>query len=416
MKRAGPLSGIRVLDLSRVLAGPYVTQTLADFGADVIKIERPVDGDEARLHGTRPELPEGWNSVDSSGFTIVNRGKRSVAVDFSRPEGQDIIRRLATQCDILVENFKAGSLKKYGLDYDSLSKINPDLIYCSITGFGQTGPYRDLPGYDLVFQAMSGVMAGTGIPEELPGGGPQRVGHPISDATAGLYAIVGIMTALVDRLRGAVKGQHIDVALLDCQVAAMTIVPGSYLASGHVARPSGAGSALSCPYQPFKCRDGLLVVAVNNNSQFISLCGVLNLPELIDDLRFRNNQERVAHRDILVPVLEEKFAGMAIKETIGRLRSAGVPCGPINNIGQVFEDEQIVFRELRTRVEHPAKGATPVVANPLKFSKSVVSYDLGPPELGEHTEDILTGFLGATNEEIAEWEAAGVIGIKPPTT
>ena len=410
MTTTGPLAGIKVLDLSRVLAGPYVTQTLADFGADVIKIERPVEGDEARLHGTRPKLPNGWNNTDSSGFTAVNRGKRSVAIDFSRPEGQSLLKKLVKQCDVLVENFKAGSLKKYGLDYESVSQLNPNLIYCSITGFGHTGPYRHLPGYDLVFQAMSGVMAGTGVPEGQPGGGPQRVGHPISDVTAGLYAIVGIMTALIDRLRGNVKGQHIDVALLDCQIAAMTMVPASYLTSGHIAKPSGVSSVLSCPYQPFSCQDGSLIVAVNNNSQFASLCRAVGKPALVDDPRFRNNQERVAHRDVLVPILEETFASMGVKETLDLLRDAGVPCGPINNIGQVFEDEQVISRQLRIKVEHPMKGATPVVANPLKFSDSVVSYDLGPPDLGEHTKEVLTSFLGVTDDQIAEWQRSGVIG------
>ncbi|WP_353150867.1 CaiB/BaiF CoA-transferase family protein [Pollutimonas bauzanensis] len=416
MSRPGPLAGIKVLDLSRVLAGPYVTQTLADFGADIIKVERPVEGDEARLHGTKPALPEGCNGVDSSGFSAVNRGKRSLALDFSKPEGQAIIRELVRHCDVLVENFKAGSLKKYQLDYESLSKVNPDLIYCSITGFGQTGPYRDLPGYDLVFQAMSGVMAGTGGVEGLPGGGPQRVGHPISDVTAGLYAIVGITTALIDRLKGNVKGQHIDVALMDCQVAAMTIVPASYLASGHVAKPSGAVSALSCPYQPFACQDGSLVVAVNNNAQFFNLCRALDLGALTADPRFRDNHERVAHRDVLIPLFEEKFAGLSLNQCLALLRDAGVPCGPINNMADVFADEQVASRGLEARVVHPQKGWTPIVANPLKFSESIVSYSLGPPTIGEHTEEILTTYLGASQEALTQWEAAGIIGGTPTAT
>ena len=412
MTKAGPLSGIRVLDLSRVLAGPYAAQTLADLGAEVIKIERPAGGDEARLHGTRPVSKPGGNSIDFSGFVAVNRGKRSVAVDFSKPEGQEIIQELAKQCDVLVENFKAGSLAKYRLDYESLSKVNPDLIYCSITGFGQTGPYRDLPGYDLVFQAMSGVMAGTGIPEDHPNGGPQRVGHPISDANAGLYAVIGILTALLDRSRGNVRGQHIDVALLDCQIAALTTVAQSYLTSGHIAKPAGVVSAVSCPYQPFKCRDASFVLAVNNNAQFKSLCRALSLEELIDDPRFKDNPERVVHHDVLIPILEERFANMTMTEALALLRAQGVPCGPINNIAQAFEDRQIIERSLLREVHHPAKGKTLVVGNPLKFSESILSYELGPPELGEHTAEILEAYLGVGNEQLSQWTAADVIEIK----
>ncbi|MEF7616742.1 CaiB/BaiF CoA-transferase family protein [Aquincola sp. MAHUQ-54] len=409
----GALAGVRVLDLSRVLAGPSVTQMLADFGADVIKVERPGVGDESRTQGSRPADRPGANTQDTSGFSAVNRNKRSIALDLASPQGQDIVRRLAAQCDIVVENFKTGDLKRYGLDYASLSAVNPGLVYCSITGFGQTGPYAHLPGYDLIFQAMSGLMAATGGPEDQPGGGPQRVGYPISDATAGLYATIGILAALHHRVANGGQGQHIDLALLDAQVAAMTLVPTNYLVAGQLPKRVGISSQMSCPYQAFDCEGGQIVVAVNNSKQFNGLCEVLGHPELADDPRFATNALRVANRSALLPTLEAAMRRLPVADARRRLSDAGVPCGPLNHIGQVFDDEQVRHRGLQQQVVHPVKGVTPIVANPLKFSATPVSYRLAPPLLGEHTAEVLHEMLGLDDAALARLAEAGVIGMAP---
>ncbi|WPB55399.1 CoA transferase [Xylophilus sp. GOD-11R] len=406
----GALSGLRVLDLSRVLAGPWVAQMLADFGADVIKVERSGVGDESRTQGSRPAQREGHNLEDSSGFTAVNRGKRSIELDLASPAGQEVARRLAAESDILIENFKTGDLQRYGLDYATLSRLNPRLVYCSITGFGQTGPYRQLPGYDLIFQAMSGVMSATGGPQDQPGGGPQRVGYPISDATAGLYATIGILAALHHRDQPGGGGQHIDLALLDAQIAAMTLVPTNYLIAGQMPRRVGITSQMSCPYQAFDCADGQLVVAVNNGKQFAGMCRVLGHEALAHDPRFASNALRVQNRDSLVPVLAEAMARLPVAQARTQLSAAGVPCGPLNDIGQVFEDEQVRHRGLRQEVEHPVKGLTPIVANPLKFSATPVAYRRAPPQLGEHTAEVLREVLGVDEAELAALRAAGGVG------
>jgi crotonobetainyl-CoA:carnitine CoA-transferase CaiB-like acyl-CoA transferase len=406
----GALGGIRVLDLSRVLAGPWVAQMLADFGADVIKVERAGVGDESRTQGSRPAQRDGHNAEDSSGFSAVNRGKRSIELDLSLPSGQEVARRLADQCDILVENFKTGDLQRYGLDYATLRRSNPRLVYCSITGFGQTGPYRQLPGYDLIFQAMSGLMSATGGPQEAAGGGPQRVGYPISDATAGLYATIGILAALRWRDTPGGSGQHIDLALLDAQIAAMTLVPTNYLIAGQLPQRVGIASQMSCPYQAFDCADGQLVVAVNNAKQFSAMCRVLGQEHLAHDPLYASNALRVAHRASLIPPLAEAMARLPLAQCRALLSDAGVPCGPLNDIGQVFEDVQVQHRGLRQQVEHPVKGITPIVANPLKFSASPVAYRRAPPQLGEHTAEVLREVLGMDEAELGALRAAGGVG------
>jgi crotonobetainyl-CoA:carnitine CoA-transferase CaiB-like acyl-CoA transferase len=405
------LSGIRVLDLSRVLAGPFVTQTLADFGADVIKVERPGSGDESRMQGVHAQPRPGINSEDSSGFSAVNRGKRSIALDVASPKGQEIVRRLSCECDVLVENFKTGDLKRYNLDYSALSKLNPGLIYCSITGFGQTGPNNRLPGYDLIFQAMSGVMAATGGPENEPGNGPQRVGYAISDVTAGLYAVIGILTALHHRVAHGGQGQHIDLALLDAQIASMTLVPAGYQLAGKVPPRAGISSSITCPYQAFECADGMLVVAVNNSPQFSNLCAALGMAELANDPRFATNNLRLEHRDDLVPKLAQAMRAMNVANCRILLSNAGVPCGPLNDIGQALEDEHVKQRGVWQEVVHPIKGLTPIVANPLKFSETPVRYDLAPPSLGEHTVDVLSNVLGMGTAEIEALAGEGVVEI-----
>lgn len=409
--KSGALSGLRVLDLSRVLAGPSVTQMLADFGADVIKVERPGLGDEARTQGAKPKPRLGSNVEDTSGFSAVNRGKRSIELDLASPGGQGIARRLAAQSDILVENFKTGDLQRYGLDYASLSALNPRLVYCSITGFGQTGPYRLLPGYDLIFQAMSGLMSANGGPEDQPGGGPQRVGYPIADATAGLYATVGILAALRHRDTPGGRGQHIDLALLDAQIAAMTLVPTNYLIADQLPRRLGIASQMSCPYQAFHCADGQIIIAVNNSKQFGQMCAVLGLDELASDERYASNASRVANREALVPVLATALAAGSVADIRARLTKAGVPCGPLNDLRQVFDDEQVRHRGLRQEVHHPVKGMTPILANPLKFSETPVAYTRAPPQLGEHTAEVLREVLGIQETELAALRASCAIGV-----
>jgi crotonobetainyl-CoA:carnitine CoA-transferase CaiB-like acyl-CoA transferase len=410
---AGALQGVRVLDLSRVLAGPSVTQMLADFGADVIKVERPGVGDESRTQGVGPLTRAGENTEDSSGFSAVNRGKRSIAVDLASAQGQDLIRALVPRCDILVENFKTGDLARYGLDYASLSELNPGLIYCSITGFGQTGPYARLPGYDLIFQAMSGLMAATGGPQDQPGGGPQRVGFPISDATAGLYATVGILAALHHKVARGGQGQHIDLALLDAQIAAMTLVPAGYLVADQVPRRVGLSSELSCPYGALDCSDGQIVIAVNNSRQFEGLCATLDLPELAGDARFVTNARRLANKDALLPALSQAMRQRPVADWRKRLTDAGVPCGPLNDIRQAFDDPQVLHRGMQQQVAHPAKGVTRVVANPLKMSATPVEYRLGPPRLGEHTEEVLRELLSMQASDLERLTASGAIAIAP---
>ena len=397
----GVLSGIRVLDLSRVLTGPWATQILGDFGADVIKVERPGVGDDLREQGARLKDSEGHETNERSTFLSTNRAKRSITIDIAKPAGQELIRRLVAQCDVLVENFKGGDLVRYGLDQASLRAINPRLIYCSITGFGQTGPYSQMPGYDLIFQAMGGVMALTGAPEGQPGAGPQRAGYPISDLTSGFYATIGILAALHHRDTVSGVGQYIDLSLLDAQVAATSTMSMSYLVAGQLPVRVGLGSQLTAPYGDFDCADGKIMIAVGNDKQFVQLCHALGRPEMALDERFTTTSLRVQHKQVLLPIVASILSQHSIDHWMPLLRKAVVPSAPIYDFKQVFEDPQIKHRELVKTVEHPLAGAMSVVGNPLNFSETPVEYKRAPPLLGQHTDEILREVLGMDAPEIA---------------
>ncbi|AOB40999.1 CoA transferase [Bordetella parapertussis] len=399
-QRPAPLTGIRVLDLTRVLAGPWCTQNLADLGAEVIKIERPGAGDDTRAWGP-PYLKDaaGNDTTEAAYYLSANRNKLSVALDIATPRGAELVRELAQQCDILVENFKVGGLRKYGLDYESVKAINPRLIYCSITGFGQTGPYASRPGYDFMIQGMGGLMSITGERDDLPGGGPQKAGVAVTDLMTGMYSTVGILAALHERNRSGL-GQHIDMALLDCQVAMLANQNLNYMTSGKAPRRAGNAHQNLMPYQVFAVSDGHLIVAVGNDSQFRNYCRVIDLPELADDPRFATNPQRVQNRDELVPLLAERMATGERDAWLAALESAGVPAGPINTLDQVFEDPQVVARQIRRELPHPSAGTVPTASSPLRFSDSPVEYRRAPPLLGEHTRQVLSERLGLSETEI----------------
>ncbi|MCQ9617519.1 CoA transferase [Paenalcaligenes niemegkensis] len=399
-QRTAPLDGIRVLDLTRVLAGPWCTQNLADLGAEVIKIERPGAGDDTRGWGP-PYLrdQQGNDTTEAAYYASANRNKFSVTVDMATPEGASVIRKLAQESDILVENFKVGGLAKYGLDYASLKAANPALIYCSVTGFGQTGPYASRPGYDFMIQAMGGLMSITGERDGLPGGGPQKAGVAVADLMTGMYATVGILAALNERHRSGL-GQHIDMSLLDCQVAMLANQNMNYLASG--AAPSRAGNAHQnlVPYQVFAASDGHLIVAVGNDGQFKNYCRVLGMPALAMDERYRSNSQRVINRASLIPLLTEIMLQRSRDTWLAELEDAGVPAGPINSLDQVYENPQVQAREMKISLEHPTAGVAPFVANPIRLSETPVSYRMAPPLLGEHTEQVLRDVLGMSDADI----------------
>lgn len=393
---AGPLSGVRVLDLSRILAGPWASQCLADLGAEVIKIERPKGGDDTRTWGP-PFFGEGDEAV-SAYFMSANRGKHSVAVDISSPEGQDIVRKLAAKSDILIENFKVGGLKKYGLDYDSLKAVNSGLIYCSITGFGQDGPYKDRPGYDLLIQAMGGLMSVTGEPDDLPGGGPMKTGVAVTDVFTGLYSVIGVLAALRHRDEAGV-GQHIDMSLLDTQVAVLANQTLNYLVSGNTPVRRGNGHPTIVPYQSFQSKDGHVILAVGNDSQFKSFCNVAGVSALADDERFATNPVRVKNREELVPIVAGLIKGRTTDEWVAVLEEAGVPGGPINTLDRVFADEQVKARGMEIAVEDSLGRKMPGVRNPIRFSETPLEFSKAPPRLGEDTEEILTSLLGDSFQE-----------------
>jgi crotonobetainyl-CoA:carnitine CoA-transferase CaiB-like acyl-CoA transferase len=401
------LDHLRVLDLSRVLAGPLLAQNLADFGADVIKVERPHHGDETRTFPPYAKDAAGNETEDSAYFMTLNRGKRSITLDIATPEGQSIVRRLAATSDVLIENYKVGDLARYGLDYDAVRAINPRIVYCSITGFGQTGPYRQRPGYDYIFQAMSGLMSLNGGPDELPGGGPAKVGLAICDVMTGMYASFAVMTALAARERTG-EGQYIDMSLLDTTIAAISHINMNYLVGGIVPRRMGTGHPSIVPYQMFQAKDGPMVLAVGNNGQFAKLCTLLDLPELIEDPRFLTNPLRVRHRDALVPVLQAAFAGRTVDEWIERLTPAGVPCGPLYDLAQVFEDPHVKHRDMAMRIAHPRAGSVPALRNPARLSATPPSIDRAAPALGEHTREVLTQVLGLSDTEVDDLARRGV--------
>ncbi len=394
--RPPPLEGIRVLDLSRILAGPWCTQNLADLGADVIKVERPATGDDTR-HWGPPYLKDGQgkDTSEAAYYLSTNRNKRSLEADIASSEGAALIRELVTHCDILVENFKVGGLRKYGLDYDSLNALNPRLIYCSVTGFGQDGPCATLPGYDFMIQGLGGLMSITGERDDLPGGGPQKAGVAVTDIITGMYATVAILAAIQERHRSGL-GQHLDIALLDCHVAMLANQNSNYFTSGNAPTRAGNAHQNVVPYQVFAASDGHLIVATGNESQYRAYCKAIGAPELGDDPRFATNRLRVTNRDVLVALLSDIMKQGPRDEWISKLEAAGVPCGPINNIAQTFAHPQVQARQLRRELPHPLGGTAPVTASPLRFSASPVVYRNAPPMLGQHTQEILQEILGKT--------------------
>lgn len=405
----GALSGIRVLDLSRVLAGPWAGQLLADLGAEVIKVERPGSGDDTRAWGP-PYLKDatGENTSEAAYYLCANRNKESVAIDITQPEGQRLVRELAALSDVVIENFKVGGLKQYGLDYDSLRLINPHLVYCSITGFGQDGPYAGRPGYDFLIQGMGGLMSITGRKDGEPGAGPQKVGVALTDVMTGLYATVAILAAIMHRNRTG-EGQYIDLALLDVQVACLANQDLNFLTTGIAPKRMGNAHPNIVPYQDFPTADGDMIIAVGNDSQFRNLCQALGHAEWGKDPRFATNSSRVAHRNELIELLRAETQRRTTQEWIAVLETAGVPCGPINDLQGVFADPQVVARGLRIDLPHPEAGSAPSVANPIRLSVSPVTYRSAPPLLGQHTDDILRRLLRLSMPEIAELKNSKVI-------
>ena len=406
---AGPLSHVRVLDLSRVLAGPWAGQNLADLGAEVIKIERPKLGDDSRTYGP-PWIKdrEGRDTSDSAYFTSANRGKKSVTLNLARPEGQAIVRQLACVSDVLIENYKFGDLGRYGLGYVDLKALNPRLIYCSVTGFGQTGPYRERPGYDFMIQGMGGMMSVTGEPDGAPGGGPQRAGVPVADIITGMYASIAICAALAHRAESGL-GQHLDLALLDSQIALLAYQNTNFFATG---RPPGRIGNLHpniVPYQPFRTRDGEVILACGNDNLYRKFCEAAGCAALAEDARFVSNGKRVENRAELTRLLQEVFARRSTNEWVELLEAAGVPNGPINNIAQVFEEPQVKARGIRIELDHPVAGKLTTVASPMRFSGTPLEHEMAPPLLGQHTDEVLRGLLGKADAEIAQLRADGVL-------
>jgi crotonobetainyl-CoA:carnitine CoA-transferase CaiB-like acyl-CoA transferase len=406
---SGPLSHIRVLDLSRVLAGPWAGQNLADLGAEVIKVERPKFGDDSRTYGP-PWVKdrEGRDTKDSAYFTSANRGKKSITLNISAPEGQKLVRELARVSDVLIENYKFGDLARYGLAYDDLKQVNPRLIYCSVTGFGQTGPYREHPGYDFMIQGMGGMMSVTGEPDGAPGGGPQRAGVPVADIITGMYATIAICAAIAHRAETGI-GQQLDLALLDSQIALLAYQNTNYFATGKPPKRIGNLHPNIVPYQPFKTADGDVILACGNDNLFRKFCEAAGCAELADDARFAGNGKRVENRAELTRLLQAVFAKRSTRAWVEILEAAGVPNGPINDVAQVFEEPQVKARGIRVELDHPVAGKLPTVASPMRFSATPVEYRLAPPVLGQHTEEILRGLLKKTDVEIAKLKADGTV-------
>ena len=406
---APPLAGFRVLDLSRVLAGPWASQMLADFGAEVIKVEHPQLGDDTRKFGPpwiRTEA--GAETEDAAYFASANRGKRSLTLDLKHEQGRRIALTLADRADILLENYKVGTLKRFGLDYATLSERNPRLIYCSISGFGQDGPRADEAGYDAMIQAMGGLMSITGAPDDEAGGGPVKVGVAAADIMAGMYASSAILAAVAERHRSGL-GQYIDIALLDTQVAWLANQAMNYLVGGEVPVREGTAHPNIVPYQSFPVADGHMMLAVGNDRQFASLCALLELPELAEDERFASNGGRVRHRKLLLPMLSERLRQQPLQHWMPLLQEQAVPCAPINNLQQVFADPQVRHRGMRLDLPHSNAGTLPSVANPIRFARTPTRMEKGPPLHGEHSAEILAEELAMTAEEIAQLRRDGVI-------
>jgi formyl-CoA transferase len=405
-KRA--LEHIRVLDLTRVLAGPWCAQNLADLGADVIKIERPGAGDDTRSWGP-PYLRDanGRDTTEAAYYLAANRGKRSVTLDIASAEGQEIVRKLARQSDVILENYKVGQLKKYGLDYESLRCEKPDLVYCSITGFGQDGPYAQRAGYDFIVQGMGGFMSITGERDDQAGGGPQKAGVAVSDLMTGMYATIAVMAALTHRDRSG-EGQYIDMALLDVQVAMLANMGSNFLASGKPPTRWGNAHPNIVPYQTFATADGHIIVAVGNDAQYAKFVAAGGRPGLANDERFATNPMRVRHREILVPILAEMVKTKTRKQWIDGLEAVGVPCGPINNLADVFDNPQVQARGLRVDLPHPTGGTVKLVRSPMHLSVTPPRCDLPPPLLGQHTDEVLRDLLGHSEEEIRALREKGI--------
>ncbi|MES2972631.1 MAG: CaiB/BaiF CoA-transferase family protein [Pseudomonadota bacterium] len=403
------LGHLKVLDLTRILAGPWATQNLADMGAEVIKIERPDVGDDTRAWGP-PFLqdPQGRETRDSSYFLSANRGKKSVTVDISRPEGQEIIRTLALDADVLVENYKVGTLARYGLGWEDLRRINPRLVYCSVTGFGQDGPYAPLPGYDYVFQGMGGLMSITGQPDGEPGAAPMKSGIAISDLLTGMYATTAILAALEHRHVSG-QGQYIDMALLDCIVTINSYQAINFFLSGKVPQRMGNAHSNMVPYQVFRCKEGDIIVAVGNDAQYAAFCRVIGMEHLAADPLYATAAQRNRNRATLIPPIAQAMLAKTMQEWVTLMEANNVPCGPINDMKQVFDDGQVRHRGMKLSLPHGAGVDAPAVASPIRMSETPIRYGRSAPLLGEHNEDILSGRLGLGAERLAGLKAKKII-------
>lgn len=408
----GALSHLRVLDLSRVLAGPWASQILADLGAEVIKIEKPDAGDDTRAWGPPWVAAPEWGHQDrqSAYFAGANRNKQSVAIDLSHPQGQAMVRALAAQCDVVVENFKVGGLQQYGLDYETLRQVNPRIVYCSITGFGQTGPYSHRPGYDFLVQGMGGLMSITGRPDGEPGEGPLKVGVALTDIMTGLYATVGILAALSHRERSGC-GQYVDAALLDVQIACLANQAMNFLASGAQPPRLGNGHPNIVPYQDFATADGHIIITVGNEGQFARLCAVLGQPAWCEDPRFASNSARIAHRSELIPLIQAVLGTRSTQDWLGRLEASGVPCGPINTLSDVFADPHVIARGMKVELTNADGSRVPVVASPIRLSDTPVEYRSAPPALGANTASVLKDLLAIDEAQIRRLAQEGIVRI-----
>ncbi|MBN9370645.1 CaiB/BaiF CoA-transferase family protein [Hydrogenophaga sp.] len=409
MKRL-PLTGIRVLDLSRILAAPLAAQSLGDLGAEVIKIERPGRGDEARRWGP-PFLKDrdGRDTRESPMYLSANRNKRSITIDLARPEGQDLVRRLVERSDVLIENYKVGDLQRYGLDYDSLQRVNPRLVYCSVTGFGQTGPYAAQPGYDTVFQAMSGLMSVTGLPDGVPGGGPMKTGPSLADFMAGQFATAGVLAALYERDTHSGEGAHIDIALLDSTIVAQTHSVATYLATGQVPPRRGTEGNGGLPSQAFACADRSVIVICGSEEQYRQFCEVLGHPELASDPRFATNSDRLRHRAELASTFGAITARWTSAELLAALKNAGIPSGPVNSYPEVFADPQVQHRGVALVAEHAQAGPTRFCGSPIRFTGVADRAPMAPPVLGQHTDELLLEVLGLDEAAIAALRGKAVL-------
>jgi crotonobetainyl-CoA:carnitine CoA-transferase CaiB-like acyl-CoA transferase len=406
---AGPLAGIVVLDLSRILAGPWATQALADFGAEVIKVEHPRGGDDTRSWGP-PYLrdAQGRETTESAYYLSANRGKKSVAIDLARPEGQALVRRLAAQADVLVENFKVGGLARYGLAYADLATLNPRLVYLSISAFGQDGPDAAEPGYDAMIQGLGGLMSITGVPDGEPGAGPQKVGVAVADLMCGMYAVAGVLAALHER-HASGRGQYIDLSLLDTQVAWLANQNLNYLVTGTPPQRRGTAHPNIVPYQAFATSDGHFMLAVGNDAQFARFCAAIGEAALATDPRYATNGARVANRRDLVPLIERVLCTRSSVEWLAAFKAAQVPCGPINDLAQVFAEPQVRHRGLRVDLPHPAAGSAPGVRNPVRFARTPIEYERAPPRLGADTDEVLGQRLGIDAETLAGLRERGIV-------